>query len=126
MKRAPVANLIDPPDDTSVDRAVEAFAQAVRTAYGDELRGLYLFGSRARGDHTQRSDADIAVVLADTGWDYWTEKMKLADIEYDVIVETGAEPQAWPLRQSEWLNPDTHRNPEFVKAMRRDAVEILP
>ena len=115
---------LEPPSDEAVMRAVEEFAQTVRTAYGDRLEGLYLFGSRARGDHTRESDADVAVVLADSDWDFWAEKMRLADIEYDIIVETGAEPQGWPVRKSEWLNPDSHRNPDLIRAMRRDAVEI--
>ena len=115
---------LEPPSDEAVMRAVEEFARTVRAAYGDRLQGLYLFGSRARGDHTRESDADVAVVLADSGWDFWAEKMRLADIEYDIIVETGAEPQGWPVRKSEWLNPDSHRNPDLIRAMRRDAVEI--
>jgi len=119
-----VAALLETPDDAAVGRAVRMFAQAVRKAYGNRLYGLYLFGSRARGDHTRESDADIAVILAGTDWDYWAEKMRLADLEYSIIVETGAEPQAWPVQHSEWLNPEMHRNPDLIKAMRRDAVAI--
>jgi hypothetical protein len=97
----------------------------LRPVYGERLRGVYLFGSRARGDHTPESDADVAVVLADGDWDYWNEKMRLADLEYDTIIATGAEPQGWPVRESEWLNPVRHRNPELVRAMRRDAKDLL-
>ncbi|MBZ0229686.1 MAG: nucleotidyltransferase domain-containing protein, partial [Bauldia sp.] len=100
-----VAALLQPPDDAAVDRAVEDFARAIRAAYGDRVKGIYLFGSRARGDHTRESDADVAVVLADGDWDYWAEKMLLAGLEYDLIVKTGAEPQGWPVRESEWLDP---------------------
>jgi predicted nucleotidyltransferase len=113
-----------PPDDAAVADAVAAFARAVRAHYGERLRGLYLFGSRARGDHTPDSDADIAVVLADGRWDRWREKMRLADLEYDCIVATGVEPQAWPIAEAEWSNPAKHRNPDLVRAMRRDGREI--
>jgi predicted nucleotidyltransferase len=117
-----VANdLLEAPDDAAVDLAVRDFARAIREAYGNRVKGLYLFGSRARGDHTPESDADVAVVLADGEWSVWDEKMRLADIEYAIIIATGAEPQGWPVRESEWENPSLHRNPALVRAMRRDA-----
>lgn len=108
-------------DDAVVDRALRDFAHEVRRTYGGRLKGLYLFGSRARGDHTAESDADVAVVLADGDWRVWDEKMRLADIEYDIIVDTGVEPQGWPVSESEWRNPELHDNPPLVRAMRRDA-----
>ena len=33
--------------------------------YGDRLKGLYLYGSYARGDARDESDIDVAVVLAE-------------------------------------------------------------
>ena len=113
--------LLEPPDDATVARALADFAAAVRRHYGDRLRGLYLFGSRARGDHTPESDADVAVVLADDGWSYWEEKMQLADLSYDPLVQTGAAIQGWPVRLTEWNQPDVHRNPSLIRAMLDDA-----
>lgn len=112
--------LLEPPDDETVAKALQDFAAAVRRHYGDRLRGLYLFGSRARGDHTPESDADVAVVLADGNWRYWDEKMQLSDLSYDSLIETGADIQGWPVRQSEWDKPDLHRNPQLVQAMLQD------
>jgi antitoxin ChpS len=121
----PIDDLLTPPDDATVDRALRDFVKTLRPVYGERLRGVYLFGSRARGDHTPESDADVAVVLADGDWTYWDEKMRLAGLEYETIITTGAEPQGWPVRESEWLNPERHRNPELVRAMRRDAKDLL-
>jgi hypothetical protein len=56
-------SLLELPDDATVARAIAAFASAARRHYGSRLVGLLLFGSRARGDHTRESDADVAVVL---------------------------------------------------------------
>lgn len=126
---APSAADIDPftpPDDATVDAAIEEYACAVRDAYGARVKGIYLFGSRARGDHTQDSDADIAVVITDGDWEYWQERFKLADLEYDVVVATGADIQGWPVRESEWQDPEKHHNPALVAAIQRDARPVLP
>lgn len=120
----PDIDLLTPPDDATVNKAIEDYARAVRKSYGARVKGIYLFGSRARGDHTPESDADIAVVLTDGEWDYWEEQFRLADIEYDILIETGAELQGWPVRESEWRKPETHHNPALVGAMQRDALPI--
>ena len=125
MSESSHADLLAPPDDAAVDHALRDFVAAAQRIYGDRLKGAYLFGSRARGDHTVESDADVAIVLADGAWSRWDEKMRIADLEYDVIVRTGAEPQGWLVSESEWSNPDHHSNPELVRAMRRDARNLL-
>jgi len=117
-------DLLAPPNEAAVDQALHDFVRTVQRVYGDRLKGIYLFGSRARGDHSPESDLDVAVILADGAWSSWEEKMRLADLEYDIIVATGAEPQGWPVRESEWLNPELHRNPGLVRAMRRDARDL--
>jgi antitoxin ChpS len=119
-KRDPFA----PPDDGTVNEAIADYAKAVRQAYGDRVKGIYLFGSRARGDHTPESDVDIAVVLADGSWDFWAEKMLLTDLTYQPLVESGVDLQGWPVRQAEWLTPERHHNPSLIRAMQRDARPI--
>jgi predicted nucleotidyltransferase len=123
---AALEELLAPPDDATVEAALQDYAKLVRKAYGERVKGIYLFGSRARGDHRPESDADVAVVLADGEWDSWAEKMRLTDLTYDILIETGADLQAWPLRESEWNAPQRHHNPALVRAMRRDARGIWP
>ena len=112
------------PDDAAVEAAISDFARAVRKAYGPRVRGIYLFGSRARGDHTKESDADIAVVLADGESRSWAEMKRLADIAYDFIVSTGAGIEAWPVPESAWKDPGGHVDEALFAAMRRDARPI--
>lgn len=109
-----------PPDDATVNRAIKDYARAVREAYGARVKGIYLFGSRARGDHRPESDADIAVVLIDGDWDTWHEKMQLADLSYDFLIATGAEVQGWPIRDSACADPSTCTNPALIRAIQRD------
>jgi predicted nucleotidyltransferase len=117
-------SLLELLDDATVAKAIAAFEAAIRHHYGNRLAGLFLFGSRARGDHVPDSDADVAVVLNDEDWDFWREKMALADLAYDVIVEFGADVQGWPVRRTEWADPSRHRNPALVRAMQRDGKVI--
>lgn len=43
--------------------ALEELKQALSKLYGERLRGVYLYGSYARGDFTEDSDVDVLVVL---------------------------------------------------------------
>lgn len=115
------ADLLEPPDDATVNAAIEDYARTIREAYGERVKGIYLFGSRARGDHTRESDADIAVVLADGDWRTWPETKRLIDVGYDILLATGADLRAWPIRESEWDSPELSENAAFVTSARRDA-----
>lgn len=121
----PVSDLA-PADDATVRRAIRDFAVLVRRAYGERLVGIYLFGSRARGDHRPESDADLAVVLRENDLDYWAEKSRLTDLTYDFLIEDGAQLQAWPVALQQWERPERHPNPDLLRAMRRDARAIVP
>jgi uncharacterized protein len=56
--------------------------------YGDRLERVLLFGSRARGDARPDSDWDVAVFLR--GYDgNLDEVFRLADLSYDLMMETG-------------------------------------
>jgi len=114
-----------PPTSEDVKLALDAFAVAVRSHYGTRLRDIVLFGSRARGDGEADSDADVAVILADGDWRYWREKMVLAGIAYDPLIEFGLHIQPWPISLSEWNDPASHRNPRFLANIHRDARPIV-
>jgi predicted nucleotidyltransferase len=59
--------------------------------YGDRLKGLYLYGSYARGDHRPGSDVDVMILLSDYR-NYWeelrrtSEVMSKVSLEYDLLV----------------------------------------
>jgi antitoxin ChpS len=117
-------DILRPPTEEEVETAVRRFATDLTAHYGARLRGLYLFGSRARGDHEPDSDADVAVVLDDRDWNFRQEKHAVTDIATEVIIDTGVHVQGWPVTRSAWDDPDKHSNPLLVKNMRRDAKPI--
>lgn len=48
--------------------AAARFAAALRARYGDALLDVRLFGSCARGEMSEHSDVDVAVVLERVDW----------------------------------------------------------
>ncbi len=116
--------LLRPPTEAEVEQSLATFAVDLRRHYGDRLCGLWLFGSRARGDHHPHSDVDVAVVLLDGDWLEWRERDALSDLSYDRLIDDGAEIQGWPVRLSDWNDPERHSNPSLVRAMRRDAKPV--
>lgn len=120
-----VEDILRPPTQEEVDGALHRFSAEVRRRYDDRLRGLYLFGSRARRDHRPDSDADLAVVLADGDWRYWDEKMKLVDLIVDLDLDLYLYLQPWPFAESEWNDPDGSPRAKLLHSVRRDA-QALP
>jgi len=86
------------------------------------VRTVILFGSRARGSFRPDSDADIAVLLEGPHGPFLVTKLALADIAYDVLLETGIHIQPLPLWQEEWDHPEKFSNPRLIESIRREGI----
>ena len=92
--------------------------------YGARLKGLILFGSRARGDFSEASDADLAIVLAPPIGRPFAVKCEVIDATYDLFLDNGIILQAWPLCEN-WLDePEASPYPQVVRAIRREGIEV--
>lgn len=111
-----------PPLDPATETAARTFLAQVARQY--DVAGAYLFGSRARGDATQDSDADLAILLPGRPGKRMDEAMKMADIAFDVMLETGILIEALPLWESEWEHPETFGNPILIENIRREGVRL--
>ena len=49
----------------NIQKLLKELKQGLINLYGERLKGLYLYGSYARGDYREGSDLDILVVLND-------------------------------------------------------------
>jgi predicted nucleotidyltransferase len=113
-----------PPTQAEVELALVQFAANVRDHYGDRLKGIYLFGSRARGDHRPDSDADVAVVLQDGDWVSWKERRALSRLAYEPSLESGLAIQAWPFSEQQWGRAESGPTAPVIEAARRESVAL--
>ena len=74
--------------------------------YGDRLKGLYLYGSYARGEEDDESDLDILVVLEQFDH-YAAEVNRTGELASDLSLKYGVTVSQVFVRESEWLNGDT-------------------
>ncbi len=112
------ATEIDP--DTA--RAARAFIAKVTAQY--DYAGAILFGSRARHTNRPDSDADIAVLLHGHPGKFVSTKLEMADIAYDVLLETGIRIQPLPIWEDEWDHPEMYSNPLLLKNIKREGVRL--
>ena len=106
--------------DKDTANAARAFIQKVASQY--DLAGAILFGSRARKSYRADSDADVAVLLHGQPGKFVATKLAMADIAYDVLLETGVRIQPLPIWEEEWDHPETYSNPHLLYNINREGV----
>ncbi len=112
--------------DAATREAVQRFmarAKASQTLPGVVV-GAVLFGSRARGEQRPDSDADVAVLLAGEHACRVDVALHLADIAFDVMLETGILVEAIPFWQDEWAHPERFSNPALLEHIRHEGVPL--
>jgi uncharacterized protein len=92
--------------------------------FGDRFVALYLFGSRARGDHEPDSDVDVAVILDQKLPQSFEVTREILEDTYDLLMETGFYIQPWPLEKGSLDEPAAHPHPRISRAIQRDGIRI--
>lgn len=108
--------------DHAAERAVRTFLKKVSSEF--PVRAAVLFGSHARGTGRPESDVDIAIVLRGLPGRRVDQALMMADIAFDVLLETGVLIEAIPLWEDEWDHPETFNNPALVENIRRDGIAL--
>ncbi|WP_278351297.1 MULTISPECIES: nucleotidyltransferase family protein [Marinobacter] len=85
---------------------------------------MILFGSRARGDYHDESDADVAVILAGQPGNFVETKMEMAGLAFDVLLDTGVLIQALPIWERERASPRDYSNPELLENLAMDGIVL--
>lgn len=108
--------------DPSTHKAGRAFLKAAATVF-PVSRGL-VFGSRARGMHRPDSDADIAVFLTGQPQSLARTKLAMADMAYDILLETGILIQPLPIWESQWSEEGGIGSHPLFSNIAREGIEI--
>ena len=87
--------------------------------YGDRLRAVVLFGSQARGEATEDSDVDVAVVLDDFENAY-RESDRYAELLYNLFLKYQELITSVPMREQEWRRCDWR----LYRNVRREGVVL--
>lgn len=102
--------------------AIRAFIDKVASRY--DYAGAILFGSRARKSHHPESDADVAVLLYGRPGKFVATKLAMADLAYDVLLETGIHIQPLPIWEDEWEHPETYSNPSLLHNIKCEGIRL--
>jgi predicted nucleotidyltransferase len=102
--------------------AVSEYARRLHQTLSDKLVGLWLFGSKARGDSDSDSDIDLLVVLktvqSETQWHIWDLGSDVS-LEYDVLLN------AHIIDAARWADERQYRG-TLWREIERDGVPLQP
>jgi predicted nucleotidyltransferase len=121
VREAPTPYLKSRAEPQTIDAARE-FVRLVSLRY--PVKAALLFGSRARATHRADSDVDVAVLLCGPRGKLMDTSLEMADIAFDVLLETNVYIQPLPIWEDEWEHPETHSNPRLLENIRRDGVPL--
>jgi uncharacterized protein len=85
--------------------------------YGDRLKGMYLYGSYARGEAESESDVDVMIVLKDYE-SYGREIDRTGELTSSLALEYGISISRVLVKELQWAQSDT----PLLRNIRTDGV----
>jgi predicted nucleotidyltransferase len=101
----------------AIEKILNELKAGLQLTYGERLKGVFLFGSYARGDADSESDCDILIVL-DTFDRYALEVDRTAALAADLSLKHGVTVSLVFMRERDWLHGDT----PFLSNVRDEAI----
>lgn len=108
--------------DSDTARATHLFVECIARQY--DMAGAILFGSRARQTHRPDSDADVAILLRGEHQRFLPTKLAMADVAFDVLLETGINISPLPVWMDEWEHPEICSNPLLLKNIVDEGIRL--
>ena len=103
--------------DTRIQQLLTELKAGLQKTYGPRLKGLYLFGSYARGEQDSESDVDILVVL-DRFTSYSDEIKRTGKLGSNLSLKYGVTVSKVYVKESDWL----HKETPFLDNVREEAL----
>ncbi len=105
---------------------LEGFVEELDARLGDRLHGVWLFGSRARGERPSReSDVDVLVLVEDASWE---RKTAIHDTLQEVALGLGLQALTWSfsvhINTPAWLAQRREVESFFVAEVDRDKIVL--
>ena len=97
-------------------RWIEEFRGRLRSAYGDRVRDLRLFGSKARGESHEGSDIDLLVLVDRLDWQTKAEIVDLA-----TSISAWLSPHVFEFQS---YHEPVSRATGFYREMRKESVRL--
>jgi predicted nucleotidyltransferase len=113
---------LKPSLDAQTEQAVRRFLEVAQAQF--HPRGAIVFGSRARGTHRVDSDADVAVLLEGEHARLVPTKMAMANLAFDVLMETGINISPLPVWMDQWDHPERFSNPALLENIAREGIRL--
>jgi len=88
-----------------IKRLLAELKKGLTELYGQRLKGVYLFGSYARGDYDENSDLDVMIVL-DNYESYWEELVRSAELASDLSLEYNVMISRTIMTEEQWRKGD--------------------
>ena len=109
--------------EESERRVLERFASRLAQELGSDLRGLWLYGSRARGVAHSESDVDL-LVIADGGRDRYGRIA--GDLSEEAAIAEGESPFNFSVHvhDPEWLQGRREIESFFIQEVDRDKIVL--
>jgi predicted nucleotidyltransferase len=108
--------------DRETEEAVRRFLALIAGRY--DMAGAILYGSRARGTHRPDSDADVVVLLNGEHQRVLPTTLAMADLAYEVLLETGINITPLPVWIDEWEHPEHFSNPALLRNIASEGVRL--
>lgn len=108
--------------DSNTEEAVRRFLAVIAIQY--DTVGAILYGSRARGTYHPDSDADLAVLLRGEHQRALPTTLAMADVAYEVLLETGINITPLPVWMDQWEHPETFPNPGLLNNIAKEGIRL--
>ena len=96
---------------------LDELRRGLESIYGPRLKGLWLFGSYARGEQDDESDVDVLVVLSDIA-NYGTEVERTSGLSSALCLAHGPSVSLVFAREADWARPES----PFLRNVRTEAI----